>query len=1178
MSESAIVAPFKGLWRRQSATSPEGKATSMLNAYCVTEGDLRPRYGYRTLSNRPAGVTEFFPRGFAYLQGYDADFDGLREFVTVENRDGTIRPYSVDLSTGVRTVITDGGTALSLPDGMYQGVAYDDRSYWINPSANTPLYRHQIGNIASWDTLVDTAYVAPPVSPAFTVTPLPASNRNINDAIGFDTITVTAPDGISGAPTITTAVGVLEVSGPDDDNGAAHRTRTQIAFFASEDWSQHGYIAVEVLAGVVYPFFERTNLSVEVLIGATWTALPTKELFNGTSTKVLIMARLRGIAGIGAVLGIRFSIGGYVARGTNGLAYKVNPIKLAGSFLEATSTGVRLWDGTSGDGLEYAVRYCGAGGIAPLSAITRNSVNELAAAGELLPDYSVRLGGRLALSVPEADAGTYSHVEFLRQNQAKTKWHRIGIQPNSGTAKMTDVIEDHELTDPPYTEVVLGSGGSTGARPPFSTRGIVAVFYYRGRLIWLRKGGKDNISLSRVGEPEETYDANNIPSLLDVGRPVDLSMSPDLTDEPIGGAEVGNGAIFVGNRGLYAMTGVTAAEIESPARIPGSTGGCGRFAYSKCIIQGQPGLAVMDKSGSVWFVTVEGAFSGDASVRPVDLTFDLWKWTKTFLYDEQRDEFSMLDLSTIWMQWDEFDQALWVGAGRRALVLRVAAERPEWEPYEYALVNPSGELTETFCIGFEEYGRTAETRNDGDKRWITPVSAIAEDGLPTTCGALSAGNGILTDTLRVTNAEPESIVPIGATVLNYRVRIKRSRSGGHNVLESKVQPLVAGANLGANLSAGRLLTGTPEWSEYVFATLPTVAQINAGDIGFDLQYTQQVPGTVTIPLSLTHGTVYPWIDAGIDMEPGTTVRVRGSGSGLWGIYPVNAATPDGDPAFPTPGNYMPASASSDCPAITCKPFSLGIGLGTDVQPEWFEPDGGGGGIDEPMEIGGGGGGGGGTGGSSTYPPTIIQGGTAWATFSSGVGGKLWLCCNDVHFAFDDNTGAWNIEIEYTPRGGATVAVDAVQTKVCYEIAATTQETSGGIGWQLPVFTSDRQKLMFRTSGQIDEVEFNSSLGSYMAGTNRDGGRPMPEGHWRSRLNILERTRIKHVEIEEQDPSALTITVDAQTKAKGADVRWAKFGVLSQGHQQEVGIKFSESTQSIKAMRVIYEMLNKRLSR
>lgn len=1160
MSESAIVAPFKGLWRRQSATSPEGKATSMLNAYCVTEGDLRPRYGFQTLSSRPAGVTEFFPRGFAYLQGYDADFDGLSEFVTVEKRDGTVRPYSVNLLTGVRTAITDGGTALSLPDGMYQGVAYDDRSYWINPGANTPLYRHRIGNLTSWDTLVDTAYVAPPVSPAFTVTPLPASNRNINGAMGFDTITVNAPDGISGAPTIATAAGVLEVSGPDDDNGASHRTRTQIAFFASEDWSQHGYIAVEVLAGVVYPFFERTNLAVEVLIGATWTALPTKELFNGTSTKVLIMARLRGIAGINAVLGVRFSIGGYVARGTNGLAYKVNPIKLAGSYLEATTSGVRLWDGTSGDGLEYAVRYCGAGGIAPLSAITRNSVNELAAAGELLPDYNVRLGGRLALSVPEADAGTYSHVEFLRQNQAKTKWHRIGIQPNSGTAKMTDVIEDHEMTDPPYTEVVLGSGGSTGAKPPFSTRGIVAVFYYRGRLIWLRKGGKDNISLSRVGEPEETYDANNIPSLLDVGRPVDLSMSPDLTDEPIGGAEVGNGAIFVGNRGLYAMTGVTAAEIESPARIPGSTGGCGRFAYSKCIIQGQPGLAVMDKSGSVWFVTVEGAFSGDASVRPVDLTFDLWKWAKTFLYDEQRDEFTMLDLSTVWMHWDEFSQALWVGAGRRALVLRVSAERPEWEPYEYTLVDPGGSITTAACLEPGAYGSTATTLGDGAIAWSHLGNPFASDDQYAQTGSFGFGTLVTSDTLRVSALQAAQTLNPEATLASIKFLVEHSKTGDLAVYLKSAKPRIAGV-VGANLLGGAVAVPlTDAVVELPLVALPTVLQVNSGLLDCDLQYEQET-----------------WLPAW-NVPANYSVTVSGGGTSASMVITVNYTAGGAKP----PRAYLDifskvlatiTFAYGTVPGQIDGTATLDNGQGasgtgavshrSSIVPPGEDPPIGDGTF--PYEV------------SSTVKTAVpLVAGAGSITITRTASGSVHV----VSGSFSSPA----LDVQYTGSAtlvaatAAAVKVDSVLVQPCYELTATIQETSGGIGWQFPVFTSLRQMLLFRTSGQIDEIEWDSARGAFMAGTNRDGGRPMPEGHWRSRLNILERTRIKHVEIEEQESSALTITVDNQTKAKSADVRWAKFGVLSQGHQQEVGVKFSESTQSIKAMRVIYEMLNKRLSR
>lgn len=1161
MSESAIVAPFKGLWKRQSATSPEGKATAMLNALCVTEGDLKPRYGFRTVSNRPAGVTEFVARGFALLQGYDADFDGLSEFVTVEKRDGIVRPYSVDLSTGARTAITNGATALSLPDGMYQGVAYDDRSYWINPESNTPLYKHLIGTLTSWDTLVDTAYVPPAVSPVLGLNPMPPATRNIAKGAGADTITVSSADGVDMPPATATAAGVLEVTGNDNDNGVSHRTKTEIVFNAGEDWSMHGYIAVEVLSGVIFPAFERTNLKVEIKIGAAWVELDTKEIFNSAQTKVLIMARIRGVAGIGAVLGIRFSIGGYVARNTSGTAYKVNPIKLCGSFMEAKDNAVRLWDGAdAGDGLEYAVRFCQAAGAVPVSAVTRNSVNKYAAAGDLLAEYGVRLGGRISITVAAQDGGLYSHVEVLRQNQAKDKWYRIGLLVNVDTAKMTDVIEDYELVTPTYPEVVLGSGGATGAKPPFSTRGIVAVFYYRGRLVWLRKGGKDNISLSRVGEPEETFDKNNIPPDSDLGRPVDLSMSPDLADEPIGGAEVGNGAIFVGHRGLYAMTGVLASEIQSPARIPGSTGGCGRFAFSKCIIQGQPGLAVMDKSGSIWFVTVEGAFSGDASIRPVELTYDLWKYAKTFLYDEQRDEYGMLDLSSIWMQWDEFEQALWVGAGRRALILRVSAERPEWEPYEYLFVNPSGATTESFCLDAGAFGSTAEDLLDGAVAWSDLGNPFASDDQYAQTASFGFGTLVNANTLRIAGLRAAQDINPGATLTSVKFHVEHQKTGDLAVSLKSAKPRIAGV-LGANLLGAPATVGlTDEVLQLPLVALPSVVQLNGSLVDCELRYEQEtwlpawnVPANYTVTVS-AEGTaasmvisveyiaggakpprvyldifskVLATIAFDIGTAPGqidgTATLDNGQGSAGTGpvIHRVSVFAPDEDP--PPGDGTWPFEVSST--KKTAVPLVAGVGS-----------------------------------------LTLTRTGSGSLVVVSG--------------SFINP----RIEIEYS--GSAVVVaavpsvvrVDSVLVRPCYELTLTTEETSDGVGWKIPVFTSDRQKLLFRSSGQIDEAEFNSVAGVYIDGNNRDGGRPMPEGYWRSRLNILERTRIRHVEVEEREPSALSVTVDAETKPKSAAVRWAKFGILSQGHQQEVGVKFSESTKAVQAMRVIYEMLNKRFTR
>ena len=909
----------------------------------------------------------------------------------------------------------------------------------------------------------------------------------------------------------------------------------------------------------MFPFLERTNVAVEVKIAGSWVALSTKEVFEAGLTSVLIVARLKGTTGANAVEGVRFTIGGYVQRGASGVCYRVNPFKLGGVFMEALDATKRLWDGLPGDadGVEYAARYCQAAGAAPQSASVRASLNYLAAAGDLLALYGVRLGGRAALSVVAQNTGTYSHVEFLRQDRAKNKWYRVGIVANSGTPRYTDALEDYEV-GAPLVEVTLGSGGSTDTQPPFSTRGIVDAFPFRGRMVWLRKGGAGNVSHSRIGDAEETYDAANPPVSGDVGAPVDFDLAEDLADEPVLGLSIDNGNIIIGKKGAYAHAYNQNGVLTDYQRVQGSTGAAGRFAYAPVVVDNRPGMAYLDVSGSVVMMTLAGAFSEDASVRPEELSFDIYKYARSFLFEEQIAEFGYADLSGVVMGWDQFDSALWVVYGRRALVLRPGNPSPQWEEYEYQLTNPLGSATVSACQEPGAYGASASSLLDASIAWGNLPNVYASDDLPAVTDSFGFGTLLKSHTLRVAGMQSASPLNPAAVITSVKFLIEHSKTGDLGVVLKKVVPRI-NAVAGADLATGAAVPASDTTVEYALATLPTAAQINGGLVDADIQYEQET-----------------WLPAWND-PANYNVVVTGAGSAAMVItvtYTAGGAKPPrvylnilstvtGIIAFDF--GSVPGSIEG---SATLDNGQGEAGTGAVSHQASVVPPGG----DPPA-------------GEGTWPYSrsstvktsvaLVAGAGSITITRSGSG-----TCHVTGGTFT------NPRVDITYAGSAAVVaavaavvrVDRVNVKPCYDLTISIPEMLSGVGWDAGVWTPDRQALLQRSTGQIDELEYDSERKEYIGGTLRDGGRAMPPGYWRTKLNVLDRTRVHQIEVDQIAEAEIVAAAGSALRTIPSGTRWAKFGVTDQGYAQEIGVDITETVSGVRAVRVLVDLLNDRKTR
>lgn len=116
---------------------------------------------------------------------------------------------------------------------------------------------------------------------------------------------------------------------------------------------------------------------------------------------------------------------------------------------------------------------------------------------------------------------------------------------------------------------------------------------------------------------------------------------------------------------------------------------------------------------------------------------------------------------------------------------------------------------------------------------------------------------------------------------------------------------------------------------------------------------------------------------------------------------------------------------------------------------------------------------------------------------------------------------------------------------------------------------------FRSGGQIDEVEYNSSTAAYIEGTSRDGGSAMPASsiYWTSKVFANDNSRIDVVDVERDtltNTPIVTLVSTRQTSSKtlASGKRRTRFGPLQQGTEHKVKIAMTEGDAPIR--RIVVE--------
>lgn len=1050
---------------KRVVSSLDGSASpefpSMASNFRISGSKLAFRYGLSEVVASPVSVGQTYK---CHALGFVQNTSGSAELLSVENRNGTIRPYTINKTTLARTQI---GTD-TVSDTPWVISSYADNAYFINPGGTATVYRHVIADNASFVKLADTGYTPPAESAALTATVQPyGSRRNI---VGTDTFAISSGNLVSSGSTATfaTSSGILTISSDSLDNGRNHRSLITIGFGATEDWSTRGYIGVEVLAGNIFKApdsntFEVTNAIPQVQTGGVWRDCEFKEFIQ--PDKVFIAVRIKGVTGTNAVQGIRFTVGGYVEDYGPGTACIVNPLKLGGQYLEAVASGDRLWDfdstATGIDGIIYAARFTQAAGGSPQSATVQQSINEDGAAGSLLVGYNTRLGGRTSLAVAAANTGSYTHVQFLRLMQNGTTWKELAVVLNtSGTSpSFIDTYEENELSA--LTTITLTGVDPVEPEPPFSTDAIVGAFPFKQFMIWLKNTGVSNVQMSRVGNAEELYSDEATYDADDLTQPAQRTLADNADDIPVWGTQAGDVAFIVGSKAAYVLSGNYPVDMSPSRQIAGSRGIIGRYAGVRFRPKnGQYAAAYCDPDFNIWVIASAPQFEGDGRVAPIELSLPVRGKIREYLFTQQKFENPSLDVAKTQLEFDEQTSSLWVILGHRAAIFRQDMNGDGWEFHEYSLRTPDGQTTSSACTPFFGNGAVATSVPSGDAAWSDVGLPFDSDNAYCVSGSLGFGTLRTTETLRLDGYIPTTLIPVSATIDSVKVKVERKKTGDLTVTETTVQPRNGGSSIGSDLDTAYELTTTDAEQTFTLASLPTVAQINAGGIGLDLKYTQETwltdwndPANWTITVSdggtaATMTVTATYIGGGtvptrvyVNVTSATTTTVTAGGGGPTSLDYTGLATAD---------NGLGA-------VVTGGVWTSGLGAPGDPDTNSFVTD------------------------SSTERKVIsLTAGTGTTVINRAGSGSLY-------------TGSgWTFVPSYT--GSATlvtptasaVQVDAARYEVCYTVT-TSASAPSWIGWDQTCFTYDGRFVGVRSVGNTDLIEWDFRANAYIEGTARDAG-------------------------------------------------------------------------------------------
>ena len=132
----------------------------------------------------------------------------------------------------------------------------------------------------------------------------------------------------------------------------------------------------------------------------------------------------------------------------------------------------------------------------------------------------------------------------------------------------------------------------------------------------------------------------------------------------------------------------------------------------------------------------------------------------------------------------------------------------------------------------------------------------------------------------------------------------------------------------------------------------------------------------------------------------------------------------------------------------------------------------------------------------------------------------------------------------------------------------------GIGF-LAFGLRDEGLVWIRASGALDAVEWDRVTQGPIEGTNRDGGFPMPEGHWETARLPGATRRLVRVEVEREGFAPLGLVAFTERVAGGAAAsvpggrRWTRFAPTQQGATHRLRVRAPETLAGVATIDMVF---------
>jgi hypothetical protein len=1117
--------------------------------------DYWMRYGYTTIQAKQTNFVENGIYGLGWAQGVsqtsaETSPTAKEEFITIENvgSPAVIRPYLRNATTLAPIQI---GTD-TLVSGKWNFASYNDYVYAINPGAIKTVYKHLIGETTgtnAWINVQDSSYT----NTTGGITNIITNSPTLRPWNASDTFTATAVTNL-GTP-ITFAApssGTITASAPSsNDNGTQGGIRIQCTFSANVDVTKNDYIAIRVklptTGGAFYSFqnfYSVPNSDKPVLRFNGVDQNPEYRLYvNEDQSELVIFMYVKGFADRDKLERVTFSAIASVNQSNSTIPVLViQPFEQGGVYLNATTSGKRLWDSFditvldgSASGVNYATRYKTGVSYSTATIVNASKVNMT---GYQLPP-SPYFGGRVTLSGTQNTSWT--EIEFLRQQVGGT-WKILATKLNSGTDfQVIDTYQEHELTA--LTTATGVTGTAPSPTPTFRTAGIVGAFPYKQSMVWLVNQTYQNLQFSRVGDPLELYDSTRSYNSQDNTIPAQYTLADDQADVPVWGTQAGVSSFIIGKNAAYAMSGDYPVGMSPSRQIPGSRGIVGYYAGTRFRAStGDWGCAYADPDLNIWVVSSVPAFVEDTSAKPQEISLPIRGKIKDYLFTQQKLAIANLDIADTKLEFQEETSSLWVILGKRCAVFRQDMVGNGWELYDFTLASTG---TINTCTSYFTDGASATEYSTGTTWTNFGLPFSSDDSYCLNTFSLGAGtNNHRTKYLDCDGYAPVPLIPANATITGVSWRLEDSKIGDLAVTNIHAHPTHNGTPIGSNLATNRVVTTSDVTQTFTMVSLPTLSQLNSGQMGIDIRYESeewlaawQDPANYTVVITPTS----PQVRVPADPIPYVTIYTvtitytAGGSKPPYAFVNLTGQTTIG-------GDVVPILGTGTTDNGLGGTNSGQIGTLAAVPP------------DPPVAY------------TVSTNTTVRQ----KVLMSAGVGTYQVTMTSDGTLPTNKFQATHTLTGVFDPATLATVRVDNVSMQICYD----TTTTGTNVKWDRAVFSPNGKYIAIRSTGETDIIEKDFRNGQFIGGTNRDSGLTPPDWFFTTQQVQWDggKARLASVQYHGEsyaDVINTAVSVDGSAYVSGTlegvnTSRWYKFHPsVSSGIRHNIKFTGSESDASLK---------------